>query len=50
MAKNKTKIEVTTVFDGELDATDVFVSLISQKYGISKNDKYLSALFQVIQK
>ena len=32
MAKNKTKIEVTTVFDGELDATDVFVSLISQKY------------------
>ena len=33
MAKNKTKIEVTTVFDGELDATDVFVSLISQKYG-----------------
>ena len=39
MAKNKTKIEVTTVFDGELDATDVFVSLISQKYGkqIQKN-------------
>lgn len=28
MAKNKTEIHVTTVFDGELDATDVFVSLI----------------------
>ena len=27
MAKNKTQIHVTTVFDGELDATDVFVSL-----------------------
>ncbi|MGO5372826.1 hypothetical protein [Holdemanella porci] len=26
MAKNKTEIHVTTVFDGELDATDVFVS------------------------
>lgn len=32
MAKNKTKIHVTTVFDGELDATDVFVSLIAQKH------------------
>ena len=32
MAKNKTEIHVTTVFDGELDATDVFVSLIVQKY------------------
>ena len=29
MAKNKTEIHVTTVFDGELDATDVFVSLIA---------------------
>ena len=27
MAKTKTEIHVTTVFDGELDATDVFVSL-----------------------
>ena len=36
MAKNKTEIHVTTVFDGELDATDVFVSLISQKYGKTK--------------
>ena len=27
MAKSKTEIHVTTVFDGELDATDVFVSL-----------------------
>ena len=25
MAKNKTRIDVITVFDGELDATDVFV-------------------------
>ena len=32
MAKNKTEIHVTTVFDGELDATDVFVSLIAQKH------------------
>ena len=31
MAKNKTEIHVTTVFDGELDAMDVFVSLIAQK-------------------
>ena len=30
MAKNKTEIHVTTVFDGELD---VFVSLIAQKFG-----------------
>ena len=40
MAKNKTKIEVTTVFDGELDATDVFVSLISQKYGKTNTKEY----------
>ena len=32
MAKNKTRIDVITVFDGELDATDVFVSLITQKH------------------
>ena len=32
MAKNKTSINVTAVFDGELDATDVFVSLIAQQY------------------
>ena len=25
MAKNKTEIHVTTVFDGELDATDCFM-------------------------
>ena len=42
MAKNKTKIEVTTVFDGELDATDVFVSLISQKYGKTTTKEYLA--------
>ena len=33
MAKTKTEIHVTTVFDGELDAADVFVSLIARKYG-----------------
>ena len=38
MAKSKTEIHVTTVFDGELDATDVFVSLIAQKYS-QRNDK-----------
>ena len=43
MAKNKTEIHVTTVFDGELDATDVFVSLISQKYG-KTNTKELSLI------
>lgn len=32
MAKNKTNINVTAVFDGELDATDVFVSLIAKQY------------------
>ena len=33
MAKTKTEIHVTTAFDGELDAADVFVSLIAQTYG-----------------
>ena len=42
MAKNKTEIHVTTVFDGELDATDVFVSLISQKYGKANAKEYLA--------
>ncbi len=42
MAKNKTEIHVTTVFDGELDATDVFVSLISQKYGKTNTEEYLA--------
>ena len=40
--KNKTEIHVTTVFDGELDATDVFVSLISQKYGKTNTKEYLA--------
>ena len=40
--KNKTEIHVTTVFDGELDATDVFVSLISQKYGKTNTKEYLT--------
>ena len=38
MAKNRTEIHVTTVFDGELDARDVFVSLIAQKHS-RKNKK-----------
>ena len=44
MAKNKTEIHVTTVFDGELDATeatDVFVSLIAQKYSQRNVKEYL---------
>lgn len=32
MAK-KTEIYVSAVYDGELDATDVFVGLIARKYG-----------------
>lgn len=36
MAKTKTEIHVTTVFDGELDAADVFVTLIV-KVVVSKN-------------
>lgn len=42
MAKNKTEIEVTSVFDGELDATDVFVSLIAQEYGKTNTKEYLA--------
>ena len=42
MAKSKTEIHVTTVFDGELDATDVFVSLIAQKYSQKKDKEYLA--------
>ena len=41
MAKSKTEIHVTTVFDGELDATDVFVSLIAHKYSQRNNKEYL---------
>ena len=40
MAKNKTEIHVTTVFDGELDAPDVFVSLMSQKQGKTNPKEY----------
>ena len=40
MAKNKTSIKVTAVFDGELDATDVFVSLIARKYARQYAGKY----------
>ena len=42
MAKNKTEIHVTTVFDGELDATDVFVSLIAQKHTRNTDKEYLA--------
>ena len=42
MAKNKTEIHVTTVFDGELDATDVFVSLIAQKHSRKIDKEYLA--------
>ena len=42
MTKNKTEIHVTTVFDGELDATDVFVSLIAQKHSRKMNKEYLA--------
>ena len=42
MAKNKTEIDVTTVFDGELDATDVFVSLIAQKHTRKIDKEYLA--------
>ena len=42
MAKTKTEIHVTTVFDGELDATDVFVSLIAQKHSRKKEKEYLA--------
>ena len=42
MAKNRTEIHVTTVFDGELDAADVFVSLIAQKYGQNDRNKNLA--------
>ena len=42
MAKNRTEIHVTTVFDGELDVTDVFVSLIAQKHNRKIDKEYLA--------
>lgn len=39
MAKNKTRIDVIAVFDGELDATDVFVSLIAQKHSQKSSEE-----------
>ena len=41
MAKQKTKIYVTAVYDGELDATDVFVNLMVQKYNGKNTKEYL---------
>lgn len=37
MAKNRTEIDVSAVYDGQLDATDVFVGLIAQKYGKNRD-------------
>lgn len=37
MAKNRTEIYVSAVYDGQLDATDVFVGLIAQKYGKNRD-------------
>lgn len=42
MAKNKTEIHVTTVFDGELDATDAFVDLIVQQHMRKTNKEHLA--------
>ena len=42
MEKNKREIDVKALVDGELDATDVFVSLISQKYGKTNTKEYLA--------
>lgn len=36
MTKKKTDIQVFTVYDGNLDATDVFVDLIARKHRIVK--------------
>lgn len=41
MAQRKTEIHVTTVYDGKMDATDVFVGLIAQKYGLRNSGEYL---------
>lgn len=41
MAQTKTEFHVTAVFDGKLDATDVFVGLIAQKHGINSRKDYL---------
>ena len=42
MAKNKTEIHVSRVFDGELDATAGFVSLIAQKQSRKIDKEYLA--------
>ena len=42
MAKNKTEIHVTTVFDGELDARDVFVGLIAQRHSRKISKEYIA--------
>ena len=42
MAKSKTEIHVTTLYVYLLDATDVFVSLIAQKYSQRNDKEYLA--------
>ena len=42
MAKNKTEIHVTTVFDGEIPAIDIIVWPVSQKYGKPNTKEYLA--------
>ena len=48
MAKQKTRIHVTTVYDGELDATDVFVNLIVQKYKYKNTKEYLAKTQEIV--
>ena len=48
MAKQKTKIYVTAVYDGELDATDVFVNLMVQKYNGKNTKEYLAKTQEMI--
>lgn len=48
MAKQKTKIYVTAVYDGELDATDVFVNLMVQKYNDKNAKEYLAKTQEII--
>ena len=49
MAEKKTSIQITAVYDGELDATDVFVEMIARKQGqayIQKEEKEHLAISQ----
>lgn len=46
MAEKKTDIKVTAVYDGMLDASDVFASLITQKYLQRYQQKHLTGCGQ----